>query len=227
MKTTIKMLLLGWLLITPALANDIYIQQSGDNLDLDITQDGQNNVAGNSTTAMSLTGNNMTFSISQVGDSNVIEATINGATYTGNINLTGGLNTVDLDCASGNCDTVSMSIDVTGDSADVTVNLGSTADASDYTGTIDITSAATETFTLTANGTAANVDIDITNTLGTVGNTATYSITGDGDLNGHSLTHSHTGDGGIINITQSGINDNVINLTTSGDNHTIDITQTD
>jgi hypothetical protein len=41
------------------------------------------------------------------------------------------------------------------------------------------------------------------------------------------LTHSHTGDGGIINITQSGINDNVIDLTTSGDNHTIDITQTD
>jgi hypothetical protein len=123
--TTIKILLLGWLLITPALANDIYIQQSGDNLDLDITQDGQNNVAGTSSTAMSLTGDNMTFSISQVGGGNVIEATINGATYTGNINLTGGTNTVDLDCATGNCDTVSMSIDVTGDSADVTVNLGS------------------------------------------------------------------------------------------------------
>ena len=50
----IKMFLLGWLIITPAVANDIYITQSGDNLDLDITQDGQNNVAGNSTTAMSL-----------------------------------------------------------------------------------------------------------------------------------------------------------------------------
>jgi hypothetical protein len=227
MKTTIKMLLLGWLLITPALANDIYIQQSGDNLDLDITQDGQNNVAGNSTTAMSLTGNNMTFSISQVGDSNVIEATINGATYTGNINLTGGLNTVDLDCASGNCDTVSMSIDVTGDSADVTVNLGSTADSSDYTGTIDITSAATETFTLTVNAAAADADIDISNTSGTVGNTSTYSQTGDGDTNGHSLTHSHTGDGAVINMSQSGIYDNKINVTTSGDNATIDITQTD
>ena len=227
MKTTIKMLLLGWLLITPAVANDIYIQQSGDNLDLDITQDGQNNVAGNSTTAMSLTGNNMTFSISQVGDSNVIEATINGATYTGNINLTGGLNTVDLDCASGNCDTVSMSIDVTGDSADVTVNLGSTADASDYTGTIDITSAATETFTLTVNAAAADADIDITNSLGTVGNTSTYSQTGAGDTNGHSLTHSHTGDGAVINMSQSGVYDNKINVTTSGDNATIDITQTD
>ena len=228
MKTTMTKWLFGLMLMAgTALANDIYIQQSGDNLDLDITQDGQNNVAGNSTTAMSLTGNAMTFSISQVGDSNVIEATINGATYTGNINLTGGLNTVDLDCAAGNCDTVSMSIDVTGDSADVTVNLGSTADASDYTGTIDITSAASETFTLTVNAAAADADIDITNSLGTVGNTSSYTQTGDGDTNGHSLTHNHTGDGAVINMSQSGIYDNKIDVTTSGDNATIDITQTD
>jgi len=215
------------LLITPAMANDIYIQQSGDNLDLDITQDGQNNVAGNSSTAMSLTGDSMTFSISQVGDGNVIEATINGTTYTGNINLTGGLNTVDLDCAASNCDTVSMSIDVTGDSADVTVDLGSTADASDYVGTIDITSAATETFTLTVNAAAADADIDITNSSGSVGNTSTYTQTGDGDVNGHSLTHSHTGDGGVISMSQSGIYDNKIDVTTSGDNAEINITQTD
>ena len=228
MKTTMTKWLFALMLMAgTALANDIYIQQSGDNLDLDITQDGQNNVAGNSTTAMSLTGNNMTFSISQVGDGNVIEATINGATYTGNINLTGGLNTVDLDCTSGNCDTVSMSIDVTGDSADVTVNLGSTADASDYTGTIDITSAASETFTLTVNAAAADADIDITNSLGTVGNTSSYTQTGDGDTNGHSLTHNHTGDGAVINMSQSGIYDNKIDVTTSGDNATIDITQTD
>jgi hypothetical protein len=228
MKTTMTKWLFGLMLMaSTAMANDIYIQQSGDNLDLDITQDGQNNVAGNSTTAMSLTGNNMTFSISQVGDGNVIEATINGATYTGNINLTGGLNTVDLDCTSGNCDTVSMSIDVTGDSADVTVNLGSTADASDYTGTIDITSAASETFTLTVNAAAADADIDITNSLGTVGNTSSYTQTGDGDTNGHSLTHNHTGDGAVINMSQSGIYDNKIDVTTSGDNATIDITQTD
>ena len=227
MKTMTKWLFAMMLVAGTALANDIYIQQSGDNLDLDITQDGQNNVAGDSTTAMSLTGNAMTFSISQVGDSNVVEATINGATYTGNINLTGGLNTVDLDCASGNCDTVSMSIDVTGDSADVTVDLGSTADASDYVGTIDITSNATETFTLTVNAAAADADIDITNSTGTVGNTSTYTQTGDGDINGHSLTHNHTGDGAVINMSQSGIYDNTIDVTTSGDNHTIDITQTD
>ena len=227
MKTTIKSILLWIMMSLPVMANDIYVTQSGDNLDLDITQDGQNNVAGNSTTAMSLTGSTMTFSISQVGDSNVIEAIINGSTYTGNINLTGGSNTVDLDCAASNCDTVSMSIDVTGDSADVTVDLGSTADASDYTGTIDITSAATETFTLTVDAAAADADIDITNSLGSAGNTSTYTQSGDGDTNGHSLVHSHTGDGAVINMSQSGIYDNKINVTTSGDNAAIDITQSD
>ena len=227
MKTTIKTLLMWLAIAMPVMANDIYVTQSGDNLDLDITQDGQNNVAGNSTTAMSLTGSTMTFSISQVGDSNVIEAIINGSTYTGNINLTGGSNTVDLDCAANNCDTVSMSIDVTGSSADITVDLGSTADTSDYTGTIDITSAAAETFTLTVNAAAADADIDITNSLGSAGNTSTYTQSGDGDTNGHSLVHSHTGDGAVINMSQSGIYDNKINVTTSGDNAAIDITQSD
>ena len=52
--------------LSPAYANDIYIQQSGDNLDLDITQDGQNNVAGTSLTGIALDGNTMTFSINQV-----------------------------------------------------------------------------------------------------------------------------------------------------------------
>jgi len=227
MKTITKWLFGIMMIASSVMANDIYIQQSGDNLDLDITQDGQNNQAGNSTTTMSLTGDTMTFSISQVGDSNVIEALINGTTYTGNINLTGGSNTVDLDCAANNCDTVSMSIDVTGDSADITVDLGSTADASDYVGTIDITSNASETFTLTVNAAAADADIDITNSSGLTGNTSTYTQTGDGDSAGHSLTHSHTGDGGVINMSQSGIYDNTIDVTTSGDNAAIDITQTD
>jgi hypothetical protein len=227
-----------WLLIivlalfsTPILANDIYVTQSGDTLDLDITQDGANNVAGTSSTAISLTGDTMTFSISQVGDSNIVSTVINGNTYTGNINLTGDSNQVDLTCDSAgtNCETVSMSVDVTADSADITVTIGSTADAQNYVGTLDVTSSNTETITLTVNGTNADTDIDISNSaLGSsTGNTANYTISGDGDVNGHSLTHSHTGEGATIDITQSGIYDNVIDLTTSGDNHDIDITQSD
>ena len=216
--------------LSPALANDIYIQQSGDNLDLDITQDGQNNVAGTSLQGIELTGGTMTFNIDQVGNSNVVTTIINGSTYTGNIDLTGDSNQVDLLCDSagaGNCETVSMSIDVTGDSADITVSIGETADAQNFVGTLDITSNASETVTLTLDGTNADADIDITNSLGSSGNTATYDVDGNGDVNGHSLTHSHTGDGAVINMTQSGIYDNVIDVTTSGDNHNIDITQSD
>lgn len=216
--------------LSPALANDIYIQQSGDNLDLDITQDGQNNVAGTSLQGIELTGGTMTFNIDQVGNSNVVTTIINGNTYTGNIDLTGDSNQVDLLCDSagaGNCETVSMSIDVTGDSADITVSIGETADAQNFVGTLDITSNASETVTLTLDGTNADADIDITNSLGSSGNTATYDVDGNGDVNGHSLTHSHTGDGAVINMTQSGIYDNVIDVTTSGDNHNIDITQSD
>lgn len=217
-------------LVAPAFANDIYIQQSGDNLDLDITQDGQNNIAGTSVTGISLTGSTMTFNIDQIGNSNVVSATINGNTYTGNIDLTGDSNDVALLCDSadaGNCETVSMSIDVTGDSADVNVSIGETADAQNFVGTLDITSGASETITLTMDGTNADVDIDITNNLGSAGNTATYDVDGDGDVNGHSLTHNHTGDGAVINMTQSGIYDNIISVTTSGDNANIDITQSD
>lgn len=229
-KTIAISIIASLFLFSPVFANDIYIQQSGDNLDLDITQDGQNNVAGTSVTGLSLTGNTMTFSISQVGNANVITTTIDGNTYTGNINLTGGSNEVDLLCDSagaGNCETVSMSIDVTGSSADITVSIGESGDAQNFVGTLDISSGAAETVTLTVDGTNADADIDITNSLGSAGNTATYDINGDGDTNGHSLTHSHTGDGAVINMTQSGIYDNVIDVTTSGDNANIDITQSD
>ena len=82
---------------------------------------------------------------------------------------------------------------------------------------------------MTANAAAADADIDITNTgVGsTLGNTSNYTQSGDGDVAGHSLTHSHTGEGATIDITQSGIYDAKIDLTTSGDSHDIDITQSD
>ena len=41
---------------TTALANEIYITQVGDNLDLDIVQDGTDNKIGNSTTDFTING---------------------------------------------------------------------------------------------------------------------------------------------------------------------------
>ena len=75
----------------------------------------------------------------------------------------------------------------------------------------------------TIDGTSAILTITIN------GDTNNYllDIDGNGDVNGHTLIHTHTGGTADVDITQSGINDNMINLTTSGDNANIDIIQRD
>ena len=76
-KNTVLALLFVFGVSSIASANDIYITQSGDTLDLDITQDGQNNVIGTSTTDVELTGDSMTLTITQTGNSNVAAIDIN------------------------------------------------------------------------------------------------------------------------------------------------------
>ena len=52
-------------------------------------------------------------------------------------------------------------------------------------------------------------------------------IDGNGDANGHTYIHTHTGGIADVDVVQSGIYDNMVTLTTSGDNHNIDIIQRD
>ena len=225
--------LLTTLLLTAGIAfgvyaNDIYVTQSGDTLDLDITQDGQNNQVGNSTTASTVTGATATIDIDQVGNSNVLTFDVNGATYTGTFNVTGNSNNIDFNCDStGNnssCGTVTASITMVGDSNDIDLDIGETSDSAGTTATI--TSAASDdsnVIAATIDGTSAiltiTVDGDTNNWL--------VDIDGDGDVNGHTLIHTHTGGIADVDIVQSGVYDNMITLTTSGDNHDIDISQTD
>ena len=114
-------------------ANDIYVTQSGASLDLDITQDGQNNTVGNSSTASSSTGVTTILDIDQVGNSNVIKYQINGATYTGQINLQGNSNDVDLNCDSGgsnsSCGSANAVISFIGNSNDIDLDIGETSSA--------------------------------------------------------------------------------------------------
>ena len=107
-----------FIMTTSVLANDIYITQSGDTLDLDIVQDGTDNEFGDATTGVALTGDTMEFSITQTGNNNDIAATINGDFYTGTWVFTGNYNVVDLNCdgtGGANCDDVTLNITTTGD----------------------------------------------------------------------------------------------------------------
>ena len=115
------------------------------------------------------------------------------------INFTGNSNDIDLDIGQTSAAT-SADVDIVGQTG---------SDSNVVAATVDGTSAI---LTITINGDSNNYLLD---------------IDGNGDINGHTLFHSHTGVLSDVDITQSGINDNIINLTTSGDSHNIDIIQRD
>ena len=223
-----KLIVIVMLFALPVMAIDIYVTQSGATLDLDITQDGQNNTVGNSTTSSSVIGATTTIDIDQVGNSNVLKFDVNGATFTGTFSTTGNSNDIDFNCDStGNnssCATATASIIWAGNSNDLDIDIGETADAANAT--VSITGASgsdSNVVAATIDGTSAILTLTVN------GDTNNYliDIDGDGDVTGHTLVHSHTGSIADVDITQSGVYDNIINLTTSGDNHDIDISQTD
>jgi len=217
-------------------ANEIYIEQVGDTLDLDITQDGENNKVGTASQDVVLgsattNADTMTFDITQTGDNNAITAQILGATYTGTWVFTGDNNVVDLLCDSGeagNCANVTLNITATGDDQDYTINVGESADAKDLVAN----------FTVTDDGTVITADVDGESALITVtvnknsslvntDNVLDLDIAGDGDVDGHTQIISIKGKGNNVKVDQSGVNDNKVDLDLTGDNADVDITQSD
>lgn len=237
MKNLILTVLLALAMGSTAFANEIYIDQVGDNLDLDITQDGQNNKVGTSTTDLGIDGDDMTFAITQTGNNNEIAATIKGTDYTGTWSFTGDSNTVDLLCSStatGKCDTVTLNITTTGDSNDFTFKIGETADADSATVAFTI-DGDNNILDSTINGKSATLTVTMDNSAslstgsaaGDEGNAVTTVQAGDGDSAGHSITLDITGGGSTYDINQSGIYDNTFSGTFSGDGQDVDITQSD
>lgn len=225
------------LLVTPALANEIYITQVGDSLDLDITQDGSGNDFGDSTTDVVLNGDDMTFAITQTGNNNDIAAVIKGATYTGTWVFTGNTNAVDLKCSSasaGNCETVTLNITTTGDDNTYDFDIGEAADADSasisftITGDDNIVNAAVDgesaAITVVSNN---STSLSTNSTAGDAGNEFTFDIDGDGSTNGHTVNLTVTGGGSFYDITQGGINDNTVDATFTGDDQDVTISQTD
>lgn len=226
-------------------ANEIYIAQIGDTLDLDITQDGEDNQFGIATQDAVLDGDDMTFAITQTGNFNSIAAVIKGNTYTGTWTLTGNSNTVDLVCdaTSGvNCENVTLNISAIGNSNEFNLEVGETADADgaqiDFeidgdgnvmASTIDGTSAVLNIIVdnSATNSTATVSDTAGNYTAGSGGNVIVTSQSGDGDSAGHSITLDITGGGSVYEIDQSGVNDNTVNGTFSGDGQDVKITQSD
>jgi hypothetical protein len=214
------------------LGNEIYINQIGDNLNLDIVQTGNGNRIGDITgnTPVTLNGDDMTFSITQTGDSNTIDAVINGNTYTGTWLFTGNSNTVDLTCSSldtTTCETVTLDITTNGDSNAFNIYIGEVAAADSLIAAFTVDG---DGNTITANLDSPNADVTVIvdNSASLAGgNTVNIDQDGLAGVNGHSVNYDIAGGGNTVNITQSGLNDQTVSVVTVGNNQTIDITQGD
>ena len=245
MKKLISIYFCSTAFVTVATANEIYIEQIGDNLDLDITQDGQNNEFGDSTTDALLDGDDMTFAITQTGNTNTIDAKIKGNDYTGTWQFTGNSNAVDLTCdntAGVNCETVTLNITTTGSTNIFDVFIGESNDAqnlvANFTVTGDGNVIQTEvdgedaTVTVVMNNSSSLSSTTLTdqnsgNATQAGGNLIDIDIAGDGDVNGHTVIMDVTGGGNKIVVDQSGVYDNKVDLDMTGDDGDVNITQSD
>lgn len=221
--------------------NSIYIDQSGDNSTIDITQTGAGNVirgiqgvgTGNTTPAK-IYGNNAAIDIQQIGSTNTLNLGLNTSTATGRaygIDLTyyvtGNSGTATINSNnSGTGTSGSNFIDVrqTGNSASINLNiLGS---KNDFTAVTSGGSGNSIIATITADETVNNISMtgggnnSLTQTI--TSNKATNNITTVGASNGIVLTQSGTagtnGHAFTLNLTGSS---NALNITQAG---TIDTT---
>ena len=214
--------------LSPAFANDIYITQSGAGLNLDLIQDGQNNVMGTTSARMSLTGTTSVLYAKQTGATNVLTLDLEGTSLNANIVATGDSNDIVLKCNAGSsssyCDNWTADIDIIGDSGNIDIDVGTTMNSDDSDVTLQIL----------GDSTTANIDIDgasspvsVTSTGST--NNFQIDVDGNGDSAGHAVTIVHTGSGATYDVVQSGAYDSILNLTVNtaaGAAADVDISQT-
>ena len=125
-------------------------------------------------------------------------------------------------------ETVTLNITAVGDQQAYTIDIGQSADSDSSTVTFSVTDDNT-VMDLDLDGKSAivNVTVDKNNSVIGTANTFNLDVAGDGDSAGHTMTLDIKGKGNDVVVDQSGVYDNMVNLTTVGDNADIDIRQTD
>tara|TARA_B100000900_G_scaffold234526_1_gene199097 strand:+ start:12 stop:1397 length:1386 start_codon:yes stop_codon:yes gene_type:complete len=193
---------------TTSTDNRISITQSGSGIDLDITQDGDNNliIGTDLSSAASITGDNNTVSITQNNDNNVLGLDIDGNNNTLSItqdkdqralvNIVGGSNQLNLDQIHLlNVGDHFTSIDIQGSSNILDIDQKESGDKILF---LDIDSS--NNVTVLQEGTGNHfLDIDLTSNH-------TVNITQDGTGN-HDATVNLSGNSSTVNLTQDSSTD--------------------
>lgn len=180
-------------------ANEVYIEQVGDSSTITVTQDGTGNKVGDSGAGNEafVGGGSNTVTIDQIGSNNILAMTVNGASASVIVDVTGSGNESTINCGttqSAGCSSSTIKQVIAGDDNIVTQNLGTGAN---HYSEINITGS-TNTVTHTSTNTGAS----------------TVNITATGDLN-------------TIGVTQSGLTAKTVSVNSTGNSNTVSITQSD
>ena len=209
--------------------NEVYVDQSGNNANIDLEQLGSSNIIGGlnavsgTMTALDLDGLNLTLDINQIGSSNKFLGDILGDGLTGFFEFDGDSNdfTIQVDPTNTyGADSGNFNVDVTGSSNDFTLDIGTSALAS----TLDLD--------WIINGDSNTFDFDInydlaTNYVDVDGDSNTINFDGSGYQNGYFYL-DQTGNGRTFNITQSStLASDWLKIISSGGSGTVCVIQND
>ena len=216
-------------LTTYAADNEIYVDQSGATANIDLEQLGSGNIIGglnsvaNTLTALDLDGITMTLDINQIGDSNKFLGDILGDTITGFFEFDGDSNTFTIQGDPTNTygiDNSNFNVDTTGSSNTFTLDVGTSAMASN-TDLDWIINGSSNTFDFDINydGGTSYVDVD--------GDSNTVNFTGSGYAGGYFYL-DQAGNSRTFNITQASTQDNDwLKILSIGNSGTVCVIQND
>jgi len=212
-------------------ANEIYITQSGDNIDMTIVQDGENNVISSitgNTTGAPIHGNNTSTTFTQTGDNNDIGVYMSAGNGQQTVTQTGNTNYAIVDCHGNNC---SATIIQNGNNNAANLEFGNGGDY-DQTGTItqdgDYNEAGIE-----INGDDNTVVMDQDGDYNSIGGITSAAATGNNNSlsmtqNGNNMTfegHLVGSNNSLTSFQGGGANNSFIRVSTVGSNNTGDLRQ--
>ena len=217
--------------LATATTNRIFIDQSGANPNVNMTQDGSGNKAGSAIRPIYLRGIDQTIVTKQVGSTNEINLeVVNDTTGTGKgstvtIQQIGNTNTVDAACGYGTASTGGTAL--TGcNSFDANWKFTGNSNLLQYRGT-----GADQTSSVDVTGNSNSFYMDVigdkhTQTIKVAGDTNTFNInqrsTGSA---GSSIWVDLAGNNNNFAISQTGTIDNVVNIKSVSNSGTFNITQ--
>ena len=229
MKKYILLLLCVVLLPLQAADNEIYVDQSGTGANIDLEQLGISNIIGglNSTagslTAFDLDGTTMTLDINMIGATNKFLGDITADNFVGFWEFDGSTNVFNVQIDPTNtygADGSNVNVDVTGGTNTFTLDLATTALASN----------ADVDWVINGDGNTLDFNInytDATNDVNVDGNDNTINFTGQGYAGGY-FKLNQTGNSRTFNIQQlSTLDNDWLQINSTGSSGTICVIQND